>query len=44
MVAHYISAWYYVYLVQVHILFVHEQWKASAEETAKQDSNTPQQS
>jgi len=25
MVAHYVSAWYYTYLVQVHILFVHEQ-------------------
>lgn len=41
MAAHYISAWYYLYLVQSHILFVHEMWDADSDRSTQQATFTP---
>lgn len=34
--AHFVSAWYYTYLVQTHVLFVHEMWGAGAAQSTQQ--------
>jgi hypothetical protein len=44
MVAHYLSAWYYVYLIQTHVLFVHEMWDADAGRSVQQTTSTPKAS
>jgi len=41
MVAHYVVAWYYIYLVQVHVLFIHEAWDADSGTSAPQDGASP---
>jgi hypothetical protein len=41
MLAHYVAAWYYVLLVQTHILYVHEMWDADSSHSTQQDSATP---
>ena len=41
MIAHYISAWYYTYLVQAHVLFIHEMWDASSNRSTQQTTSTP---
>lgn len=41
MVAHYISAWYYIYLVQIHVMFIHEMWDLDSGLSAPQDGSTP---
>lgn len=44
MVAHYVVAWYYTYLVQLHVMFIHEAWDADSNVSSQQDSTTPKQS
>ncbi len=44
MVAHYVVAWYYTYLVNVHVMFIHEMWDADCGTSAPQDGNTPKAS
>jgi len=41
MVAHYILAWYYTYLVQSHVLHIHESWDLNSGSSAPQDGSTP---
>jgi quinol-cytochrome oxidoreductase complex cytochrome b subunit len=41
MVAHYVVAWYYAYLVQVHVVFIHEAWDPDSGTSAPQDSAAP---
>jgi hypothetical protein len=41
MIAHYLSAWYYTYLVQAHVVFIHEMWDASANRSTQQTTSTP---
>ena len=41
MVAHYISAYYYTYLVQLHVMYVHEMWDADANQSSHQDTSSP---
>jgi len=41
MVLHYITPWYYFYLVKVHIMFCHEGWDSDSEKSIYEDkSNT----
>lgn len=44
MVAHYILAWYYVYLVQTHVMYIHELWESDSNKGATQDGSTPKAS
>jgi len=44
MVAHYLSAWYYTYLVQTHVLFVHEMWDADADRSTQLTTSSPKAS
>lgn len=44
MIAHYLSAWYYTYLVQTHVTFVHEMWDASGQRSTQQNNLTPKAS
>lgn len=44
MIAHYVVAWYYTYLVQLHIMFIHEMWDADSAQSTQQDATTPKQS
>ena len=41
MIAHYISAYLYTFLVQLHVLYIHEMWDADADHSAHQDSTSP---
>lgn len=41
MVAHYLSAWYYTYLVQAHVVFIHEMWEATSARSLQQTTTTP---
>lgn len=41
MLAHYICAYYYTYLLQLHVMFIHEAWDADSNLSAPQDSQTP---
>lgn len=41
MVAHYVCAWYYTYLLQLHVMFIHEAWDADSNLSAPQDGHTP---
>jgi quinol-cytochrome oxidoreductase complex cytochrome b subunit len=44
MVAHYISAWYYLYLVQTHVMFIHEMWDADSNRSTQLNTSTPKAS
>jgi len=44
MVAHYIVAYYYLYLVQSHVAYVHEMWDLDSGYATAQDASTPKQS
>jgi hypothetical protein len=44
MVAHYLSAWYYTYLVQTHVFFIHEMWDPDANRSVQQTTSTPKAS
>lgn len=41
MVVHYIVAYYYTYLIQLHTMFIHEAWDADSGVSAKQDEVQP---
>lgn len=41
MIGHYVIAWYYFYLVQVHVMFVHEMWDLESTASAPQDQYSP---
>lgn len=41
MIAHYLVAWYYIYLVQTHVMFIHEMWDLDSGITEPQETNTP---
>jgi len=41
MVAHYVIAWYYTYLVQAHVLYIHEMWDLDSGTSAPQDNSSP---
>lgn len=41
MLAHYVAAWYYVYLVHVHTMFIHEMWDADSGRSAAQSAASP---
>lgn len=44
MLAHYIVAWYYTYLVQTHVMFVHEMWAADMNRAIQQTPQDPKES
>ena len=37
MILHYFTPWYYLYLVQMHVLFCHESWDTDSGETTYED-------
>lgn len=39
MIFHYLTPWYYLYLVQVHIMFCHEGWDSDSGEGVKEDKS-----
>lgn len=41
MLAHYVVAWYYVYLVQMHVLHIHEMWDPDSKTSVNEDNVTP---
>lgn len=41
MLAHYICAYYYTYLLQLHVMFIHEAWDADSNLSTSQDSQAP---
>lgn len=41
MVAHYIVAWYYLFLAQSHVIYIHEAWDPDSGTSAPQDSVMP---
>lgn len=41
MVGHYICAYYYTYLVQLHVMYIHEMWDADANQSSHQDTTSP---
>ena len=40
MVLHYFLPWYYLYLIQVHVLFCHETWDTDSGENTLEDKST----
>lgn len=40
MILHYLSPWYYLYLVKMHILFCHENWDNSSEKNIYEDKSS----
>ena len=41
MIGHYVIAWYYIYLVQIHVMFIHEMWDADSGVSAPLDGSSP---
>jgi len=41
MIAHYLSAYLYTFLVQLHLMYIHEMWDADSEQSTHQDATTP---
>jgi len=41
MIGHYVVAWYYMYLVQTHVMYIHEMWDADSGTSAPQDGSSP---
>nr|YP_010725824.1 cytochrome b [Bakuella subtropica]WDY80869.1 cytochrome b [Bakuella subtropica] len=39
MVLHYFSPWYYLYLIQVHVMFCHESWDSDSGENVYEDKS-----
>lgn len=39
MVLHYFTPWYYLYLIQLHVLFCHESWDSDSGETTYEDKS-----
>lgn len=44
MIAHYLVAWYYLYLIQLHLLFVHDGWEAKSQRAVIQETTSPKSS
>lgn len=44
MIAHYVVAWYYSYLVQSHVMYIHEMWDMDSGASAPQDGSAPKMS
>lgn len=44
MIAHYVIAWYYIYLVQTHVMYIHEMWDMDSGLSAPQEATTPKSS
>lgn len=40
-ITHYILAYYYIFLVQLHIMFIHESWDSDSAHSSQLDSITP---
>lgn len=41
MIFHYVIAYYYVFLVQTHTMYIHESWDSESHNSVNQDNNTP---
>lgn len=41
MIAHYVGAYYYVYLLQLHVMFIHEAWDADSNASTQQETDQP---
>jgi len=41
MIGHYVIAWYYFQLIQLHIMFIHEMWDYDSGLSSPQSGNTP---
>lgn len=41
MIAHYIISYYYTYLLQLHVMYIHEAWDAESAHSSQLDSVTP---
>ncbi len=39
MVLHYFTPWYYLYLIQIHIIFCHESWDSDSGESSYEDKS-----
>lgn len=44
MVAHYCTAWYYFFLVQTHVMYIHEMWSPDSGASAPQENTSPKSS
>lgn len=44
MIAHYLVAYYYTYLLQLHVMYIHESWDAEAAQSSQQDYTLPKMS
>jgi len=40
MLLHYLSPWYYLYLIKLHVLFCHESWDSDSEKSSYEDKTT----
>lgn len=41
MIFHYVSAYYYTYLLQLHVMYIHESWDSESAHSTTQDATTP---
>lgn len=41
MIAHYICAYYYTYLLQLHVMFIHEAWDSDSNQSSQHDTLGP---
>jgi quinol-cytochrome oxidoreductase complex cytochrome b subunit len=41
MIGHYLAAYFYTYLLQAHLMFIHEAWDADSALSTQQDSTSP---
>lgn len=41
MILHYFTPWYYLYLIQLHVLFCHESWDSDSGESVYEDKSAP---
>jgi len=44
MIGHYVAAWYYLFLVQTHVMYIHEMWAPTSAHGTAQDASTPKPS
>ena len=41
MIAHYLISYYYTYLLQLHVMYIHESWDSESAHSSQQDSTLP---
>jgi hypothetical protein len=41
MIAHYLVSYYYTYLLQLHVMYIHESWDADSGHSSQLDSTLP---